>query len=96
MPEDHGTEPLFEMEPTPKPKEERQRSPRSQAFAWCPDCATRTMTGLILSDSHLVWRAHAVTTWSGAVRPCRAEGAPVCETGVRGAQTITCKCGKSV
>lgn len=58
--------------------EERQRPLRAVAWGNCPTCSA-TRVGFARQAEHLVWKDHAVTTWSGARVPCRTSGVRLCD-----------------
>lgn len=72
---DIPTLPLFD-EP-PRVVRERQKPPRSSAWAYCPKCKRSTKTGLVRQGQHLYWRGHFITTWAFPRRPCMASFAPL-------------------
>ena len=80
-------EPLFTVDISsgggPTLGEHAQAAERAVTSALCPECTRDRPVGLLRQGEHLVWRSHDHVTWGGIRTPCRASGAPVCETGLR-------------
>jgi hypothetical protein len=87
-----GTDAMFDVEPM-RLTRTRIKTVPSSAQGKCPTC-TRAKIGLIAMGTHLVWRLHTYTTWSGARMTCAASGVAVCQLPERvplnGVTTVTC------
>ena len=68
---------------------------RSVTWGRCPRHTDPRPIGLIRSGTHLTWRPHEITTWSGARLACDASGVRLCSAPARpvpGTTTPTCPC----
>jgi hypothetical protein len=89
--------PLF---PPPEPVHvERQKTPRSVAFAACPNHPyLGKLVGLTRGGRHLYWRVHSYdSSLPGRRTICGSSSAPLCSVPAReipGNPTVVCPCTK--
>lgn len=80
MPDEYGTEDLFDVTPyVGQGYRESAGSPRSASQGNCPRCSRKKVGLIRLPSGHLAWRMHMVTTWGGTAVPCQAAGVYVCD-----------------
>jgi hypothetical protein len=99
--DEYGTPPMFDIPAGGGPVRtdvSKTKPVHPAGYGYCPACDRRRgtdnskqETALVQDGPHSVWKQHDVVTWSGARRPCRASGVPVCQLPPK-VGTVQCAC----